>query len=91
MGSQMLESNDLGTKGYTPVNTVPSGTMLAEAEGEMRVYEKRYEMSSERMAVLLEADAIRPTAEVLKWYATFQGAKLLRAKTPTTGTPGTTT
>ncbi len=87
----MLETNNSETKRHTPVHNLAPGTMLADVESEMRVYEKRYEMSSERMAVLLEADAIRPTAEVLKWYAAFQGAKLLRAKTPTTGTPGTTT
>ena len=87
----MLESNDTEAKRHTPVHTVPPGTMLAEAESEKRVYEKRYEMSSEKMAKLMEADAIRPTAEVIKWYSTFQGARLLREKTPTTGIPGTTT
>ena len=74
-----------------PVRVVPPGVMLAEAEAELRQYEVRYEMSSEKMATLLELDAIKPTAEVLEWYCTYQGAKLLRAKTPTTGTPGTTT
>ena len=74
-----------------PVRTVPSGTMLAEAEAAMQKYEARYEMSSEKMATLLELDAINPTAEVLKWYATYQGAKLLRARTRTTGSRGTTT
>ncbi len=73
------------------VRQVPPGTMLAEAEREMRKYEVRYEMSSEKMATLLELDAINPTAEVLRWYSTYQGAKLLRAKTHTTGTPGITT
>ena len=48
----------------------------------MREYEVRYEMSSEKMATLLELDAINPTAEVLRWYSAYQGAKLLRAKTP---------
>ena len=67
-----------------PVRVVPAGTMLAEAEAELRQYEVRYEMSSEKMATLLELDAIKPTAEVLEWYCTYQGAKLLRAKTPTT-------
>ena len=79
------------TKQKIPVRVVPPGTMLKEAEEELRKYEIRYEMSSEKMATLLSLDAIRPTAEVLRWYSTYQGAKLLRAKTPTTGTPGTTT
>ena len=74
-----------------PVRTVPKDAMLAEVETRLRKYEKRYEMSSEKMAALLELDAIRPTAEVLRWYSAYQGAKLLRAKTPTTGIPGTTT
>ena len=74
-----------------PVRYLSSGEMLAEVEAELRQYEVRYEMPSEKMATLLELDAIRPTAEVLKWYATHQGAKSLRAKTPTTGSRGTTT
>ena len=74
-----------------PVRVVPPGTMLAEVEAKLRKYEIRYEMSSEKMATLLALDAIKPTAEVLRWYSAYQGAKLLRAKTPTPGTPGTTT
>jgi len=74
-----------------PVRVVPPGTMLAEVEAKLRKYEIRYEMSSEKMATLLALDAIKPTAEVLRWYSAYQGAKLLRAKTPTPGTPGATT
>ena len=74
-----------------PVRVVPPGTMLAETEAELRQYEIRYEMSSEKMATLLALDAIKPTAEVLRWYSAYQGARLLRAKTPTPGTPGATT
>ena len=77
--------------GRDPGRVVPRGTMLAEAERKLRKYEVRYEMSSEKMAALLELDAIKPTAEVIRWYSTYQGAKLLRAQTPTTGTPGTIT
>ena len=83
-------TNPTSTDGI-PVRVVPRGTMLAEAERKLRKYEVRYEMSSEKMAALLELDAIKPTAEVIRWYSTYQGAKLLRAQTPTTGTPGTTT
>ena len=78
-------------KAGIPVHNVPPGTMLAEVERKMREYEIRYEMTSEKMATLLELHAINPTAEVLRWYSAYQGAKLLRAKTLTTGTPGTTT
>ena len=58
-----------------PVRVVPREQMLKERQGELREYEKRYEMSSEKMAALLSLDAIRPTAEVLEWYATYQGVK----------------
>ena len=74
-----------------PVHKVPAGTMLAELDEKLRDYEFRHEMSSETMATLLEADAIRPTVEVLRWYSAYQGAKLLREKTRTTGIAGTTT
>ena len=80
----------MNSKGEIRIRVLPPGTMLAEAEAKLREYERRYEMSSDKMATLLELDAIRPTAEVLKWYSAYQGAKLLRAKTPTTGIPGTT-
>ena len=79
------------TKQGIPVHRIPAEVALAEAESKMREYERRYEMSSEKMATLMELDAMRPTAEVLRWYSTFQGAKLLRETTRTTGTPGTTT
>ncbi len=74
-----------------PVRYLSREEALAETEAKLRVYEHRYEMSSEKMATLLELDAIRPTAEVLIWYADYQGLLLMRKKTPTTGTPGTTT
>ena len=74
-----------------PVHKVPVGTMLAELDQKMRKYERRYEMSSDKMAALLEMDAIRPTAEVLRWYSAYQGAKSIREKTRTTGIAGTAT
>ena len=74
-----------------PVHKVPAGTLLAELDEKLRDYEFRHEMSSETMATLLEADAIRPTVEVLRWYSAYQGARLLREKTPATGIAGITT
>ena len=74
-----------------PVRYLSNAEMLAETEAKLHEYEHRYEMSSETMAKLLGLDAIRPTAEVLKWYATYQGLLLIRKTTPTTGTLGTTT
>ncbi len=53
------------SKGEIRVRVLPSGTMLAEVEAKLQEYEIRYEMSSEKMATLLELDAIGPTAEVL--------------------------
>ena len=74
-----------------PVRRLSSAAMLEELDTRLRQYEIRYEMSSERMAALLEMDAIRPTAEVIKWYAAYHGALYARRATPTAGTPGTTT
>ncbi len=65
--------------------------MLAETDEKLREYEFRHEMSSDTMAALLEADAIGPTVEVLRWYSTYQGARLLRKKIHTTGIAGITT
>ena len=76
------------TKHKIPVRVVPKGTMLKERQSQLREYEIRYEMSSEKMATLLSLDAIRPTTEVLRWYSTYCAVRSLMEKTPTTGTPG---
>ncbi len=81
----------MASKGEIRVRVLPPGTMLAEVEAKLQKYERRYEMSSEKMATLLASDAIRPTAEMLWWYSAYQGAKLLRDQTRTTGIPGTIT
>ena len=78
-------------KRIIPVRYLSDEEALAEIGEKLSVYEHRYEMSSDKMAKLLELDAIRPTAEVLKWYATYQGLLSIRRTTPTTGTPGTIT
>ena len=75
----------------TRVKVVPRAQMLEERQAKLRKFERRYEMSSEKMAKLLELDAIRPTAEVLEWYQDYYGVQSLLGKTPTIGTPGTTT
>ena len=85
------ESASTAKRREIPVRKVPVGTMLAELDEKLRDYEFRHEMSSETMAALLEADAIRPTVENLRWYSAYQGAKSLREKTRTTGAPGTAT
>ena len=85
------ESASTAKRREIPVRKVSDGAMLAELDEKLRDYEFRHEMSSETMAALLEADAIRPTVENLRWYSAYQGAKLLREKTHTTGAPGTAT
>ena len=87
----MTAAKPTATRRKTPVHKVPTGTMLAELDEKLRDYEFRHEMSSDTMATLLEADTIRPTVEVLRWYSAYQGARLLREETRTTGTAGTTT
>ena len=74
-----------------PVERLSKEAMRERREVRLQEYERRYEMSSEKMAALLEMDAIRPTAEVIKWYAVYQGELYARRGTPTTGTLGTTT
>ena len=54
-------------------------------------YEQRYELASDKMAELVDRDAIIPSIEVINWYHTYAGLKFLLETTPTTGIPGTTT
>ena len=76
----------------TPVRVVPREQILKERQRELREYERRYEMSSQRMAALMEMDAIRPTAEAIRWYQIYYAVRsLLEEGTPTTGIRGTTT
>ena len=79
------------TRQKTPVRVVPKEQILAEWQDEIRTYELRYEMSSEKMAALVDMDAIPQTSEVIRWYQTYYALKYHSEKTPTTGTPGTTT
>ncbi len=79
-------------KERTPVRVVPREQILEERQQELRKYESRYEMPSEKMAALMEMDAMRPTAEAIRWYQVYCGVRsLLEEETPTTGTRGTTT
>ena len=74
-----------------PVRVLPREQIIKERQEQLRKYELRYEMSSEKMATLVELDAIRQTAEVIRWYQTYYAVKSLLETTPTTGTLGTTT
>ena len=74
-----------------PVRVLPREQIIKERQEQLRKYELRYEMSSEKMATLVELDAMRQTAEVIRWYQTYYAVKSYLGETPTTGTPGTTT
>ena len=74
-----------------PVRVLPREQIIKERQEQLREYELRYEMSSEKMATLVELDAMRQTAEVIRWYQTYYAVKSLLETTPTTGTPGITT
>ena len=79
------------TKQKLQVRVIPREQMIQEWQDEIRTYELRYEMSSEKMATLVELDAMNHTAEVIRWYHTYYALKYQSETTPTTGTPGTTT
>lgn len=77
--------------GGIPVRYLAPGEMLAELEAELRQYEIRYEMSSEKMATLLEWGEMRETAEVLKWCFAYRAWQSLKDRTRTDGSRGKTT
>ena len=79
------------TRQKIPVRVLPREQIIKERQEQLRKYELRYEMSSEKMATLVELDAMRQTAEVIRWYQTYYAVKSLLATTPTTGIPGITT
>ena len=79
------------TRQKIPVRVLPREQIIKERQEQLRKYELRYEMSSEKMATLVELDAMRQTAEVIRWYQTYYAVKSLLETTPTTRTLGTTT
>ena len=74
-----------------PVRVAPREVFIAEKQAIVAEYERRYGMSSEEMAALVDNDAIVPTIEVMTWYQAYDGLKFFLETTPMTGTPGTTT
>ena len=52
----------------------------------IRLYERRYEMSSDVMMTCLQAGVIRETNEISKWAFEWLSLKHLLGETPTTGT-----
>ena len=79
------------TRQRIPVRAISREQAIEEWQEEISTFELRYEMSSEKMATLVEVDAMCHTAEVIRWYHTYYALKSLLETTPTTGTPGTTT
>ena len=79
------------TRQKIPVRVLPREKIIEERQAKLKKYELRYEMSSEKMAALVELGAMRQTAEVIRWYQTYYAVKSYLETTPTTGTPGTTT
>ena len=65
--------------------------LIASNRRIVQEYEQRYELASDRMAQLVDNDAIVPSIEVIKWYHAYAELKFLLETTPTTGTLGTTT
>ena len=74
-----------------PFQIAPRRQLIEENRRVLREYEQRYEMSSARMAQLVDQDAITPDTEVIKWYHIYDELQFLLATTPTTGIRGTTT
>ena len=79
------------TRQEIPVRVVPREQIIKERQEQLHVFEMRYEMSSERMATLVELDAINLTSEVIRWYHVYYAVKSYQEGTHTTGTPGTIT
>jgi hypothetical protein len=74
-----------------PVRKVSSGEMRAELDERIRVFERRYEMSSDKMDLAFSLGLVRETAEIVEWMQAYYVRKYLNEKTLTTGTPTTTT
>ena len=74
-----------------PYRVAPRAVLMAEKERQLREYEQIYELSSEKMAYLVDNDKVKPSIEVIKWYHIYDGLQFLLETTPTAGTRGTTT
>ena len=73
------------TKASIPVRKVSRAEMMAELQKEISEYEQRYEMPSERMAVLIEWGEMQETAEVLKWCFAYRALESLKERIQTDG------
>ena len=74
-----------------PYRVAPRAVLIAEKERQIQEYEQIYELSSEKMADLVDNDKVKPSVEVIKWYYIYDGLQFLLETTPTAGTRGTIT
>ena len=74
-----------------PVRVAPREVFIAEKRAMVAEYEQIYELSSEKMAYLVDNDKVKPCIEVIKWYHIYDGLQFFLETTPTAGTRGTTT
>ena len=74
-----------------PYRVAPRAVLIAEKERQIQEYEQIYELSSEKMADLVDNDKVKPSVEVIKWYHIYDGLQFLLETTPTAGTRGTIT
>ena len=80
-----------------PVRKISVAEMRAGLEERIRVFEQRYEMSSEKMDLAYSLGLVRETAEIVEWLQVYQMRKYLDERkylhetTPTDGIPMTAT
>ena len=55
--------------------------------GKLTRYEKRYEISTERLVREFDNDEIRPTREIIEWYHSHYSLKSLNERIAANGTP----
>ena len=67
------------------------GKLLQQLRRKIRMYERRYEVSSGQMEKMLNSGEARDTREVLRWMMAYHEAQLLERATPTDGIRTTTT
>ena len=78
-----------------PVRQVSVAEMRAGMEERIRVFEQRYEMSSEKMDLAYSLGLVRETAEIVEWLQVYHMGKYLderkylRETIPTDGIPTT--
>ncbi|MDE2785203.1 MAG: hypothetical protein OXL37_00925 [Chloroflexota bacterium] len=65
-----------------PVRVAPREVFIAEKHAIVAEYERRYEMSSEEMAALVDNDAVVPTIEMMTWYQAYDVLQFLLETTP---------